>query len=734
MKGTDGLAAVLDFAERARPFVLTIGLLLFAAGVAVTFELPRPSLGLIFLSGPFLAISLNPRFATAYAAIAAIWLVVGGVAAGTSFWAVLPVAMAIPGLVGLVAAVRRSDQVNSEARAALERHQRDLEDALDLSYRQVMYAEALSSAARSYLSTDNDDRRKDALEDILKATDAGMVRLMRNVSRGEQGLHSVIVSLVKAPGGTAEEPGQEFPWARFPNTMAILAGGGAHRFSDLSTIPFPDQQAFREFTPGFRSGVDVPILVEGRWEGTLSLASYSQDRAWEEREVTLLQSVADMIAAAWGREHAVRRLGDAIEQRDRSLRLQAALTDSSRTLLESESEDSLVEALSIVRAAVGADVAFLEISANGPSGPTLSTAHVVRADGESGEFREGEWSAWPYAYGELSEGRPYIIDDIDDLPDRERSWYMVHDSPIRAELNFPVIQKSELVAVVGIAHHQPRRWSASEMRMMGSVARMIGAYSQRDAVRRALEDLIKSKDRFIASVSHELRTPMAVVLGLSTELNSRFEDFSADETSEFIDLIARQSSEVTHIIEDLLVAARASETAVTVIPEPIRIDLAIEEVIAGLPNDYAFKIRAVDVPEMTVMADPVRTRQILRNLIINSHRHGGESVHVIGRSDDNFVHIAIADNGPGIPDDRVEEVFEAYATTGQRSGMTAAIGLGLTVSRQLARLMGGDVIYTKDVMSTFELRLPGVGVTVEQLETSTEAAPTTMQAASSERG
>ncbi len=478
----------------------------------------------------------------------------------------------------------------------------------------------------------------------------------------------------------------------------------------------------------------MPILVDGRWEGTLTLACYRDGREWKDSESTLLRSVADMIAASWGREHAVQRLGDAIEQRDRSLRLQAALTDSSRTLLESQSDDALVEALSIVRAAVGADAAFLESCSVGPEGPELSTVHLVRADGESGAFREGPWSAWPYAYAELQEGRPYIVDDIDDLPDRERSWYMVNESSIRAELNFPVVQDGEFIGVVGIAHDEPRRWSASEMRMMGSVARMISAYSQRDAVRRALEDLIRSKDRFIASVSHELRTPMAVVLGLSTELNNRRDDFSADETAEFIDLIARQSSEVTHIIEDLLVAARASETEITVIPEPIRIDLAIQEVVSDLPTDYAFKIRSIDVPEMTAMADPVRARQILRNLIINSHRHGGESVHIIGRTDDEFVHVAIADNGPGIPDDRVDEVFEAYATTGRRSGVTAAIGLGLTVSRQLARLMGGDVIYSKDVMSTFELSLPGVAVQAESEEMAVEVSPSTvLRAAPSDR-
>jgi signal transduction histidine kinase len=133
------------------------------------------------------------------------------------------------------------------------------------------------------------------------------------------------------------------------------------------------------------------------------------------------------------------------------------------------------------------------------------------------------------------------------------------------------------------------------------------------------------------------------------------------------------------------------------------------------------------------MADPVRARQILRNLIINSHRHGGESVHIIGRVDEELVHIAIADNGPGIPNDRVEEVFEAYATTGKRSGVTAAIGLGLTVSRQLARLMGGDVVYSKDVMSTFELSLPGVEVPAEANQTTDESARSTVQVAPIDR-
>ena len=74
--------------------------------------------------------------------------------------------------------------------------------------------------------------------------------------------------------------------------------------------------------------------------------------------------------------------------------------------------------------------------------------------------------------------------------------------------------------------------------------------------------------------------------------------------------------------------------------------------------------------------------------------------------------LEVADDGPGIPLDRRDRIFEAYEV-GETSGRTASIGLGLTVSRQLARLMGGDVVYDPEPMPTFRLSLP-VGAVPEQ--------------------
>ena len=135
--------------------------------------------------------------------------------------------------------------------------------------------------------------------------------------------------------------------------------------------------------------------------------------------------------------------------------------------------------------------------------------------------------------------------------------------------------------------------------------------------------MVKAKDSFIASVSHELRTPMAVVMGLSSELDARWSDFSQEEVTEFIDLIARESRAVSHIIEDLLIAARASAESITMLPELIRLDEVVAEAIAGMPLDTTHRLTSSSLAEVATLADPLRVRQIVRNLVANSHRHGG---------------------------------------------------------------------------------------------------------------
>lgn len=117
---------------------------------------------------------------------------------------------------------------------------------------------------------------------------------------------------------------------------------------------------------------------------------------------------------------------------------------------------------------------------------------------------------------------------------------------------------------------------------------------------------------------------------------------------------------------------------------------------------------SISIPtDLTVAADVVRFRQILCNLIINAFRHGGWAVEVTADEQDAWIVIGVTDNGPGVPETEWERIFDAYHSAHPVDGKQASVGLGLTVSRQLVRLMGGDIRYRHDGQrSLFEVQLP----------------------------
>lgn len=220
-----------------------------------------------------------------------------------------------------------------------------------------------------------------------------------------------------------------------------------------------------------------------------------------------------------------------------------------------------------------------------------------------------------------------------------------------------------------------------------------------------LAELVRSKDEFVASVSHELRTPLTAVLGLAEELRDHADSFSAEEQLDLRDVIVVQAREVASIVEDLLVAARADIGAVTILPQACDISRAVEDVLSVLEPKSTVAV-AVS-PPVIAFADPGRCRQVVRNLLTNALRYGGRQVKVDVWTDGDMVHLAVRDSGPGLDEEDGARVFEPYQSAHRQLTQPASIGLGLTVSRQLARLMEGDLGYTYDgEWSSFELTVP----------------------------
>jgi GAF domain-containing protein len=428
--------------------------------------------------------------------------------------------------------------------------------------------------------------------------------------------------------------------------------------------------------------------------------------------VAALSILTEMIANAWRRERQTEEAAEVLEARERSIRQQKALTEGTRLLLSHDLEDPVGQTLDLVMSALDGDVAYIEMFEVDDEQGLMSRPieHLYRDPSKRVESVTWPLSWSPVAAERYLAGLPNVFaspdEEADSDPDRIEPY---EQASLAAECNYPIISEGGAIGFVGVGTFAPRPWTADDRSVMHSFALMLGSYLEREAAMRKLEDLVSAKDRFIGAVSHELRTPLAVVVGLAAELEDNDGAFSPEERQEFLGMIRRQSTEVSSIIDDLLVSTRISETGLTVIEETFRLDDLARAVLRDLPEDVTAKVRSVELRETDVVADPLRTRQIVRNLITNANRYGGDHVSIEVRADGDRAILAVADDGEGVPEERRAEIFEAYHTSGAERTVTAAIGLGLTVSRQLARLMGGDVTYVHADRPRFELGLRTAG-------------------------
>lgn len=214
----------------------------------------------------------------------------------------------------------------------------------------------------------------------------------------------------------------------------------------------------------------------------------------------------------------------------------------------------------------------------------------------------------------------------------------------------------------------------------------------------AMSELIQAKDEFVASISHELRTPLTAVVGLTSEMVAG--GFAGPERDELIELVASQAQEMSHIIDDLLVSARAGMGTVAVALDTIDLNTELSAAVDGVGIDL------LEMPPVLppAVGDAPRIRQILRNLLTNLERYGGANRRVLGGVEGPRVWLEVRDDGEGVSDEDAARIFEPYASA--HSGVASSVGLGLSVSRQLAQLMGGSLDYRRDgEESVFRLEL-----------------------------
>jgi signal transduction histidine kinase len=210
---------------------------------------------------------------------------------------------------------------------------------------------------------------------------------------------------------------------------------------------------------------------------------------------------------------------------------------------------------------------------------------------------------------------------------------------------------------------------------------------------RAERRIIQAKDEFISNISHELRTPLTSIYGFS-EILVEQGLIDPKEAQTLISVINEESAELNRMVEDLLTVARAE--AGTIAYNFAGLDLAEELATVVRPLQRAGMAIEVACPPLRIQADQLRTRQVLRNLLSNAHRWGGDEVYVTAHQTGATAVVTVADNGPGVAPDMEHKLFTRYMHEGDTALTTGTIGLGLAASRILLDGMGGEIHYERD--------------------------------------
>lgn len=572
----------------------------------------------------------------------------------------------------------------------------------------LRYEHALSECAQALLAAPDESAVRGALEALLSATDATFAFLERNVMDLELGMCSITVERVAVEGAPTNSAGDYWlrvPWAQMPTARSHLERGESFSFN-IRDLAGSERDLYLGDPVPVVSELDIPIFIQGQWVGLVGFADREDERDWPEADVRLLEVAAALFGAYWNREDSERLLLSNLEERDRRVRYERALAQCSAALLKSREDTALDVALASLMEATEASSVFVERNVHDPELGACSS--LIKETSKSGQEVDAEiwglvpWSSMPLSFDRLSKGEPHAF-LIGDLHGREAETYA--GSSGKSELDIPIFVDGEWAGLVGFTDRVNERiWGEDEIEFLSTASEIIAAFWERQTSYERLETLIQSKDEFVASVSHELRTPLTAVVGLANELREGFDRFSAEEVMEFIGLIAGQGNEVANIVEDLLVVARADIGTISVRSQEVDLQLHAREAASLMISDQPISIIG-DAP--MAWADPTRVRQILRNLLTNAGRYGGNEVRIeLGVIGDQ-ARLEVCDNGSGVGDQEHERIFEAYHRAHDRRGQPASVGLGLTVSRQLAQLMAGDLSYfRKDGWSVFSLALP----------------------------
>ncbi|RME13072.1 MAG: GAF domain-containing protein [Ardenticatenia bacterium] len=457
--------------------------------------------------------------------------------------------------------------------------------------------------------------------------------------------------------------------------------------------------------------ITAPLDVRGTPIGGIVLES-EEPREWDEDEVRLVEEASRILTNAL----EMARLFQ--EQQRRSLQLQAAAEVGRAASSLLDLDELLNRTVDLIRDAFGyyhAQVflvdeegyaAWLKASTGEAGRKLLARKHHLLVGSKS-------------VIGQVTKyGEPVVARDTDQDTIHRKNELL---PATRAECAVPLRVGGRIIGALDVQSTEPDVFSPQDIAVLQTLADQLAiaienarAYERQRETAERLRELDQLKSQFLANMSHELRTPLNSIIGFSRVILKGIDGPINDLQRRDLETIYNSGQHLLSLINDILDISKIEAGKMRLDFEKVDLYQIFDSVLStaqGLIKDKPVQLIS-EIPEglPQVIADATRVRQILLNLLSNAAKftEKGEIRVTATQAADEII-ISVSDTGPGIPEDQLDKLFEAfYQVDGSMTRKVGGTGLGLAITRHFVEMHGGKIWVRSTVGkgSTFSFSLP----------------------------